>query len=56
MMSCDPRGPLMIHCVKMYSSFDGKSFSTFGRIYSGTVRPGKFVVVIHASVFARVII
>jgi U5 small nuclear ribonucleoprotein component len=24
----------------MYSSFDGKSFSTFGRIYSGTLRPG----------------
>jgi U5 small nuclear ribonucleoprotein component len=41
MVACDPRGPLMIHCVKMYSSFDGKSFSTFGRIYSGTVRPGK---------------
>lgn len=33
----------MIHCVKMYSSFDGKSFSTFGRIYSGTVRPGKLL-------------
>jgi U5 small nuclear ribonucleoprotein component len=40
MVACDPRGPLMIHCVKMYSSFDGKSFSTFGRIYSGTLRPG----------------
>jgi 116 kDa U5 small nuclear ribonucleoprotein component len=40
MVDCDPRGPLMIHCVKMYSSFDGQSFSTLGRVYSGTVRPG----------------
>mmetsp|Transcript_28010 Transcript_28010/g.39380 ORF Transcript_28010/g.39380 Transcript_28010/m.39380 type:complete len:1043 (-) Transcript_28010:186-3314(-) len=40
MMKCDPRGPLMIHCIKLYASPDGQSFSTLGRIYSGTVRPG----------------
>jgi U5 small nuclear ribonucleoprotein component len=43
MMACDPRGPLIIHCVKMYSSADGQSFYTFGRIYSGTVRPAEKV-------------
>jgi U5 small nuclear ribonucleoprotein component len=33
----------MAHCVKMYSSPDGQSFSAFCRIYSGTVRPGQRV-------------
>jgi U5 small nuclear ribonucleoprotein component len=33
----------MINCVKMYSSADGQSFSAFGRIYSGTIRPGEKV-------------
>jgi len=41
MIKCDPRGPLMIHCVKLYAAPDGQSFSTFGRIYSGTIKPGK---------------
>jgi U5 small nuclear ribonucleoprotein component len=36
MKRCDPNGPLMIHCVKLYSANDGQSFETFGRIYSGT--------------------
>ena len=43
MMECDPRGPLVIHCVKMYASPDGQSFYTFGRIYSGTVRAAEKV-------------
>lgn len=46
MMKCDPRGPLVIHCVKMYPSEDGQSFLTFGRIYSGTVRPAQSVKVL----------
>ncbi len=46
MLECNPRGPLMIHCVKLYSSLDGKSFWTLGRIYSGTVRPGEQVQVL----------
>jgi U5 small nuclear ribonucleoprotein component len=40
MLECDPRGPLMMHCVKLYASPNGQSFSAFGRIDSGTVRPG----------------
>jgi 116 kDa U5 small nuclear ribonucleoprotein component len=43
MERCDPRGPLMIHCCKLYSSPDGQSFLTFGRIYSGTIKPGQRV-------------
>jgi U5 small nuclear ribonucleoprotein component len=39
MMECDPRGPLVIHAVKLYAAADGQSFLTFGRIYSGTIRP-----------------
>ena len=46
MIKCDPRGPLMMHCVKLYSSNDGQSFSTFGRIYSGTIKPGERVKVL----------
>jgi len=46
MKACDPRGPLVIHCVKNYASADGQSFWTFGRIYSGTVRPAETVKVL----------
>jgi len=46
MIECDPRGPLMIHCVKMYASTDGLTFSTFGRVYSGTVKAGERVKVL----------
>lgn len=43
MTSCDPDGPLVIHTTKLYSSTDAASFHTFGRIMSGTVRPGQQV-------------
>ena len=43
MKQCDPNGPTVIHCVKNYPSADGRSFWTFGRIYSGTVRPAETV-------------
>ena len=57
MRECDPRGPLVIHCVKNYiandssstsgennnSSNDGSSFWTLGRVYSGTIRPAETV-------------
>lgn len=46
MIECDPRGPLVIHCVKMYASPDGLTFSTFGRVYSGTVKAGEQVKVL----------
>lgn len=42
----DPNGPLVIHCVKNYPSLDGQSFWTFGRVYSGTVRPAETVKVL----------
>lgn len=40
MISCEARAPLMIHVTKLYAAPDGQSFSAFGRIYSGTVKPG----------------
>lgn len=43
MLECDSHGPLMIHVVKLYASEDGQNFSAFGRIYSGSVRPGERV-------------
>lgn len=46
MKECDPRGPLVIHCVKNFASADSQSFWTFGRIYSGTVRPAETVKVL----------
>lgn len=43
MVACDSSGPLVIHVAKLYAESDGQSFSAFGRIYSGTVRPGELV-------------
>ena len=42
MIKCDPHGPLVIHVAKLYAESDGQSFAAFGRIYSGTVKPGEF--------------
>ena len=41
MIKCDSHGPLVIHVAKLYAEPDGQSFSAFGRIYSGTVKPGE---------------
>lgn len=41
MIKCDPHGPLVIHVAKLYAESDGQSFAAFGRIYSGTVKPGE---------------
>lgn len=46
MLACNPKGPLVIHVTKLYSSSDGSSFDAFGRIYSGTVKPGQRVKVL----------
>jgi U5 small nuclear ribonucleoprotein component len=46
MMKCDPKGKLVIHVCKLYSSQDGNAFNAFGRIYSGTVKPGQEVKVL----------
>jgi hypothetical protein len=41
MIKCDSHGPLVVHVAKLYAEPDGRSFSAFGRIYSGTVKPGE---------------
>eukprot|EP00538_Stauroneis_constricta_P000158 CAMPEP_0119551688 /NCGR_PEP_ID=MMETSP1352-20130426/4873_1 /TAXON_ID=265584 /ORGANISM="Stauroneis constricta, Strain CCMP1120" /LENGTH=1046 /DNA_ID=CAMNT_0007597789 /DNA_START=65 /DNA_END=3205 /DNA_ORIENTATION=+ len=46
MVESDPKGPLMIQSTKMYSTPDGNSFYTLGRIYSGTIKPGDRVKVL----------
>lgn len=43
MKSCDPKGPLMLHIVKLYNSTDVESFEAFGRILSGTISQGQQV-------------
>ncbi|KAG7401355.1 U5 small nuclear ribonucleoprotein component [Phytophthora boehmeriae] len=45
-LSCDPKAPLMVNIVKLYSSPDGTTFSAFGRVYSGEVRDNKDVKVL----------
>lgn len=42
MIKCDHHGPLVIHVAKLYAESDGQSFTAFGRVYSGTVKPGEF--------------
>ncbi|EED96637.1 U5 small nuclear ribonucleoprotein, U5 snRNP [Thalassiosira pseudonana CCMP1335] len=46
MIKCNSHGPLVIHVAKLYAESDGQSFSAFGRIYSGTVKPGDRVKVL----------
>jgi len=46
MAKCDPRAPFVMHCVKLYAATDGQSFSAFGRIYSGVIKPGDRVKVL----------
>ncbi|CAI7637778.1 unnamed protein product [Penicillium glandicola] len=43
MIACDQDGPLVIHVTKLFSSTDAGSFYSFGRIMSGTARPGQQV-------------
>ncbi|CAL5227943.1 g10990 [Coccomyxa viridis] len=40
MKSCNPRGPLVIQVAKLFPKSDVSSFDAFGRILSGTVKPG----------------
>ena len=40
MMACDPDGPLVIHVTKLYNTADASTFNAFGRVMSGTARPG----------------
>lgn len=43
MKSCDQNGPLVVHVTKLFSASDAKSFYSFGRVLSGTARPGSQV-------------
>ncbi|OQE43341.1 hypothetical protein PENCOP_c003G05592 [Penicillium coprophilum] len=43
MFACNQDGPLVIHVTKLFSSTDAGSFYSFGRIMSGTARPGQQV-------------
>lgn len=40
MKTCDQDGPLVIHITKLFNTSDAKSFYSFGRVLSGTARPG----------------
>ncbi|CCF41158.1 elongation factor Tu GTP binding domain-containing protein, partial [Colletotrichum higginsianum] len=37
---CNQDGPLVVHVTKLFSTADAKSFYSFGRVLSGTARPG----------------
>uniref|UniRef100_A0A061R8M5 SNU114 homolog n=1 Tax=Tetraselmis sp. GSL018 TaxID=582737 RepID=A0A061R8M5_9CHLO len=43
MRSCDEKGPLAIHVAKLFPKPDCSKFDAFGRILSGTLRPGQKV-------------
>lgn len=43
MAACDQDGPLVIQVTKLFSSVDAAKFNAFGRILSGTARPGQQV-------------
>jgi U5 small nuclear ribonucleoprotein component len=40
MLSCNADGPLVIQVAKLYHTSDAKDFFSFGRVLSGTVKPG----------------
>lgn len=40
MKCCDQDGPLVIHISKLFSTSDASGFDAFGRVMSGTARPG----------------
>ncbi|ROT42335.1 U5 small nuclear ribonucleo protein component [Sodiomyces alkalinus F11] len=40
MKSCNQDGPLVVHVTKLFNTTDAKSFNSFGRVLSGTARPG----------------
>ena len=46
MVACDPDGPLVVQVTKLYQTIDALDFRAFGRVLSGTVRPGTEVKVL----------
>lgn len=45
--NCDPDGPLTIFISKMVPSTEGDRFFAFGRVFSGTARPGMEVYIMN---------
>lgn len=43
MSTCDQDGPLVVNITKLFNTPDASSFNAFGRIMSGTARPGQQV-------------
>lgn len=40
MKACNPRGPLVVYVCKLFPKADCSKFDAFGRVMSGTVKPG----------------
>lgn len=40
---CDQDGPLVVHITKLFNTNDASAFNAFGRVLSGTARPGQQV-------------
>ncbi|KAI6251551.1 Pre-mRNA-splicing factor cwf10 [Erysiphe necator] len=49
MIDCDQNGPLIIQISKLLNTSDAKNFRSFGRVMSGTARPGMQVRVLGES-------
>ncbi|CAK4030781.1 u5 small nuclear ribonucleo component [Lecanosticta acicola] len=43
MMECDADGPLVVQICKLFNTPDAQGFNSFGRVLSGTARPGQQV-------------
>ncbi|KAJ6145217.1 U5 small nuclear ribonucleoprotein component [Penicillium chermesinum] len=41
MTACNQDGPLVVHVTKLFSTTDAAGFTSFGRVMSGTARPGQ---------------
>ncbi|KAK3675841.1 hypothetical protein LTR78_004482 [Recurvomyces mirabilis] len=40
MLECDAEGPLVVHITKLFNTADAQNFNVYGRVMSGTARPG----------------
>ena len=49
MLSCNQDGPLVIQVTKLFHTQDAMSFNSFGRVLSGTAKPGQQVRVLGES-------
>ena len=42
LLAADPDGPLMVQITKLYHTADASDFDAFGRVMSGTLKPGQW--------------